>query len=66
MCTLMHRIGIEALYRKPDTCKKHPSHKVYPYLLCGLQIDSANQVWAMDITYIPMAKGWVYLTAVLD
>jgi putative transposase len=64
--TLMHRMGIEALYRKPNTSKKHPSHKVYPYLLRGLQIERANQVWAMDITYIPMAKGWVYLTVVLD
>lgn len=64
--TLMHRMGIEALYRKPNTSKKHPGHKVYPYLLRGLQIDRANQVWAMDITYIPMAKGWVYLTVVLD
>ncbi len=64
--TLMQRMGIEALYRKPNTSKKHPGHKVYPYLLRGLQIDRANQVWAMDITYIPMAKGWVYLTVVLD
>jgi putative transposase len=64
--TLMRRMGIEALYRKPNTSKKHPGHKVYPYLLRGLQIDRANQVWAMDITYIPMAKGWVYLTVVLD
>ena len=64
--TLMRRMGIEALYRKPNTSKKHPGHKVYPCLLRGLQIDRANQVWAMDITYIPMAKGWVYLTVVLD
>ncbi len=64
--TLMQRMGIEALYRKPNTSKKHPSHKVYPYLLRGLPIDCSNQVWAMDITYIPMAKGWVYLTVVLD
>lgn len=64
--TLMRRMGIEALYRKPNTSKKHPGHKVYPYLLRELKIDRANQVWAMDITYIPMAKGWVYLTVVLD
>lgn len=64
--TLMAKMGIEALYRKPNTSKKHPDHKVYPYLLRELKIERANQVWAMDITYIPMAKGWVYLTVVLD
>jgi len=64
--TLMKRMGIEALYRKPNTSKKQPGHKVYPYLLRGLDIDRPNQVWAMDITYIPMARGFVYLTAVLD
>ncbi len=64
--TLMHRMGIEALYRKPNTSKKHPAHPVFPYLLRGMKIDRANQVWAMDITYIPMARGFVYLTAVLD
>ncbi len=64
--TLMRRMGMEALYRKPVTSKKQPGHKVYPYLLRDMQITRANQVWAMDITYIPMAKGWVYLTAVLD
>jgi putative transposase len=64
--TLMKRMGIEALYRKPGTSKKHPGHKVYPYLLRGLTIDRANQVWALDTTYIPMAKGFVYLVAVLD
>ena len=64
--TLMHRMGIQAIYRKPNTSKKHPDHKVYPYLLRELKIERANQVWAMDITYIPMAKGWVYLTVVLD
>ena len=65
MRTLMQRMGIEATYRKPDTSKKHPARKVCPYLLRDLKIDRANQVWAMDITYIPMAKGWVYLTVVL-
>jgi putative transposase len=64
--TLMRRMGIEAIYRKPNTSKKHPRHAVFPYLLRGVQIDRANQVWAMDITYIPMARGFVYLAAVLD
>jgi putative transposase len=64
--TLMRRMGIEALYRKPNTSKKHPAHAVYPYLLRGLDIDRANQVWATDITYVPMARGFVYLCAVLD
>ena len=64
--TLMARMGIEALYKKPNTSRKHPRHPIYPYLLRGLKIDRANQVWAMDITYIPMARGFVYLTAVLD
>jgi putative transposase len=64
--TLMARMGIEALDRKPGTSKKHPGHDVYPYLLRGLHITRANQVWALDTTYIPMAKGFVYLTAVVD
>jgi putative transposase len=64
--TLMRRMGIQALYRKPNTSKKHPAHPVFPYLLRGLAIERANQVWALDITYIPMARGWVYLVAVLD
>jgi len=64
--TLMAKMGIEALYRKPNTSKKHPGHAVYPYLLRGMKIERANQVWAMDITYIPMARGWVYLAAVVD
>jgi putative transposase len=66
VATLMQRMGIEALYRKPNTSKKHPGHKVYPYLLRELKIDRANQVWATDITYIPMACGWVYLCAIVD
>jgi putative transposase len=66
VATLMRRMGIEALYRKPNTSKKHPAHPVFPYLLRGLSIERANQVWAMDITYIPMARGFVFLTAVLD
>ena len=64
--TLMKKMGIEALYRKPKTTKRHPEHKVYPYRLRGLSITRANQVWAMDITYIPMARGFVYLTVVMD
>lgn len=64
--TLMLRMGLEAIYRKPNTSKRNQAHKVYPYLLRDLQITRANQVWASDITYIPMAKGWVYLTVVLD
>ena len=64
--SLMARMGIAALYRKPGTSKKHPGHKVYPYLLRGLLIERSNQVWALDTTYIPMAKGFVYLTAVVD
>ena len=64
--TLMRKMGVEALYRKPKTTKRHPEHKVYPYLLRGLPITRANQVWAMDITYIPMARGFVYLAAVMD
>ena len=66
VATLMQRMGIEALYRKPNTSKKHPSHKVYPYLLRGLKVERADQVWATDITYIPMACGWVYLCAIVD
>ena len=64
--TLMRRMGIEALYRRPRTTKPEPGHKIYPYLLRGLQITRPNQVWAMDITYIPMARGFVYLAVVLD
>src|SRR6476620_884454 len=64
--TLRRRMGIEALYRKPRTTKPEPGHKIFPYLLRGLEITRPNQVWAMDLTYIPMAKGFVYLTVVLD
>ncbi len=64
--TLMKRMGIEALYRRPRTTKPAPGHKIYPYLLRGMEITRPNQVWAMDITYIPMARGFVYLTVVLD
>ena len=64
--TLMKRMGLEALYRKPRTTRRHPAHQVYPYLLRDLAVTRANQVWAMDVTYIPMAKGFVYLVAVVD
>jgi len=64
--TLMRRMGIEALYRRPNTSKPAPGHKVFPYLLRDMTIERPNQVWAMDITYIPMARGFVYLTVVLD
>jgi putative transposase len=64
--TLMRKMGIEAVYRKPNTSKPAPGHRIYPYLLRGLTIDRPNQVWATDITYIPMARGFVYLCAVMD
>jgi putative transposase len=64
--TMMRRMCIEALYRRPNTSKAAPGHKIYPYLLRGLTVDRPNQVWAMDITYIPMARGFVYLAAVVD
>src|SRR6185503_16065090 len=63
---LMRRMGIEALYRRPRTTTPEPGHKIYPYLLRGMEITRPNQVWAMDITYIPMARGFVYLAVVLD
>jgi len=59
-------MGLEAIYRKPRTSKPNLEHKIYPYLLRGLDINRPNQVWATDITYIPMAKGFVYLVAVMD
>jgi putative transposase len=64
--TLMRKMGIEAIYRRPNTSKPAPGNKVYPYLLKNLAITRPNQVWAMDISYIPMAKGFVYLCAVVD
>jgi len=63
---LMRVTGIEAIYQKPNTSRKHPQHKIYPYLLKNLAIDRPNQVWCADITYIPMKQGWVYLVAVMD
>jgi len=64
--TLMRRMGIEAIYRKPNTSKPAPGHKIYPYLLRGMAVTRPNQVWAMDLTYIPMARGFIYLAAVVD
>jgi putative transposase len=63
---LMRLMGLQAIYQKPDTSRQHPEHRVYPYLLRGLTIERPNQVWCADITYIPMAKGFVYLVAVMD
>lgn len=63
---LMRRMGIEAIYRRKNTSKRHPQHPVFPYLLRGLTIERPNQVWAMDITYLPMKRGFVYLAVVLD
>jgi putative transposase len=64
--TLMKRMGVEAIYRRPNTSKPEPGHKIFPYLLRKLPVTRSNQVWAMDITYIPMARGFVYLAAVID
>lgn len=66
VATLMKRMAIEAIYRRPNTSRPAPGHKIYPYLLRKLPVTRANQVWAMDITYIPMPRGFVYLTAVVD
>jgi putative transposase len=66
VATMMRRMGIEALYRRPNTSKPADGHKIYPYLLRNLAVERPNQVWAMDITYIPMAHGFVYLAAVVD
>jgi putative transposase len=64
--TLMRRMGIEALYRRPRTTRPEPGHKIYPYLLRGMEITRPNRGWATNIAYIPMARGFVYLAAVLD
>ncbi|MGO7042261.1 IS3 family transposase [Rhizobium acaciae] len=66
VATLMKKMGIEAIYRRPNTSKPAPGHKIYPYLLRKLAVTRPNQVWAMDLTYIPMARGFVYLCAVVD
>jgi len=62
----MKKMGIAAIYQKPRLSKPHPGHKVYPYLLREMEIARANQVWAADITYLPMAKGFCYLVAIMD
>lgn len=62
----MRRMGITAVYRRPKTSRRHPAHPIYPYLLRTLSITRANHVWAADITYIPMARGFVYLVAIMD
>ena len=64
--TLMKRMGIEALYRRPNTSKPAPGHKIYPYLLRKLPITRPNQVWCADITYLPMRRGFLYLLAIMD
>ena len=64
--TLMDKVGISAVYRKRKTSAPHPEHEIYPYLLRHLTIDRANQVWASDLTYIPMKRGFVYLVAIID
>ena len=64
--TLMKLMGIEALYCKSNTSRRNAKHKIWPYLLRNMTIDRANQVWALDTSYIPMARGFVYLTAVVD
>ena len=66
VATMMKRMGIAAIYRRPNTSKPAPGHEIYPYLLRSMAVERPNQVWAMDITYIPMARGFVYLCAVVD
>jgi putative transposase len=66
VATLMKTMGIEALYRRPNTSRRHAAHPIYPYLLRNRVIERPNEVWAMDITYIPMSRGFVYLAAILD
>lgn len=63
---LMRQLGIQAIYAKPNTSQRYPSHPTYPYLLRGLKINRANQVWCADITYIPMQRGFLYLVAIMD
>ena len=63
---LMARMGLEAIYKRPRTSQRHPQHPVYPYLLRGMQIDRANQVWCADITFVPVKNGFLYLVAIMD
>jgi putative transposase len=62
----MKRMGIEAVYPRPKTSKPAPGHKIYPYLLRDMEVNSPDQVWCADITYIPMARGFGYLVAIMD
>ena len=66
VATLMKRMAIAAIYRRPNTSRRAPGHKIYPYLLRKLAVTRPNQVWATDITYVPMARGFVYLVAIVD
>ena len=66
VATLMKKMGVEAIYRRPNTSKPSPGHRIYPYLLRNLAVTRPNQVWATDITYVPMARGFVYLVAIVD
>jgi putative transposase len=66
VATLMKKMGVEAIYRRPNTSKPSPGHRIYPYLLRNLAVTRPNQVWASDITYVPMARGFVYLVAIVD
>ena len=63
---LMRQMGLQAVFQRPRTSIPHPEHRVYPYLLRGLQIDKPNQVWCADITYIPLQRGYLYLVAIMD
>ena len=63
---LMRKMGLTPIYQPPKTSQPHPEHKVYPYLLKGLEIARPNQVWCADITYIPMRRGFLYLVAIMD
>ena len=62
----MRAMGLGAIYRKPNTSKPAPEHRIYPYLLKGVAVDRVNQVWAADITYLPMSRGFLYLVAIMD
>jgi len=66
VCRLMKVMGLRAIYRRPRTSRPAPGHTVYPYLLAGMKVTRPNQVWAADITYIPMARGFLYLVAIID
>ena len=63
---LMRLMGLEAIYRRPNTSKPAPGHRIFPYLLKGVEVNRVDQVWTADITYIPMAKGFLYLVAIMD